>query len=379
MKHLLLLGGGHAHLPVLHAQAQTPLPGTRVTLVSPFARQIYSGMVPGMVAGHYRIDDCAIALAPLAQRAKAEFVESAAVAIDAGARRVRLADGQELGYDVLSIDTGAAMDRDAIPGARENGLFVRPIEAFVRMWDALLALSEQRTLSIALIGGGAAGVELACAMQYRLGERARLCLVTGGPPPLSGYPAAVQAHAKAALRRLGVTVLEDSCVRITEQHVHLGRGTRLRCDAPVLATGVCAPPWLAESGLALDAQGFIATSATLQSTSHPEVFAAGDVASNLALQRPRSGVFAVRAGPALELNLRHFLSGGTLVEHLPKARSLNLMACGRRAAIVAWGGWSAHGRWAWYWKNWIDRKFVAKFQPQAPGDASAAAAPKGTE
>lgn len=362
MKHLLLLGGGHAHVQVIQDLASEPPAGVRITLVSPFARQLYSGMVPGFVAGHYRADDCAIPLAPLAERAKAQFIENSAARIDAGARQVTLADGQVLNYDALSIDTGAVMDRGSIPGAREHGLFVRPIEHFARMWEALLGLAEQRGLSIAVIGAGAAGVELAMAIQHRLADRARVSLVTGGPSPLADYPAAVQARAKAALRRLNVTLLEDTCTSITQQHVVLGSGTRLQCDAPVLAIGASAPQWLADSGLALDARGFIVTSATLQSTSHAQVFAAGDVASNLALQRPKSGVFAVRAGPALALNLRRFLGGGMLEEHLPKLRSLNLLACGRRSAIVSWGNWSGQGFWAWVWKDRIDRKFVAKYR-----------------
>lgn len=362
MKQLLLLGGGHAHVQVLSSLAQEPLPGVAVTLVSPFPRQMYSGMVPGLVAGHYRADDCAIPLEPLVQRAQARFIESAAVKLDAAARRVALADGQELGYDVLSVDTGPVMDRDAIPGAREHGLFVRPIEHFVRMWDALLALAEQRGLSVVVIGGGAAGVELAMAIQFRLRDRSRVSLVTGGPPPLEGYPLRVRQRAREALRRLDVTVLEDISTRITSTHVHLGRGTRLRCDAPVLAIGASAPPWLAGSGLALDERGFIATGMTMQSTSHSAVFAAGDVASNAALNRPRSGVYAVRAGPPLALNLRRQLAGGELMAHVPSARSLNLLACGRRSAIASWGLWSAQGWWAWAWKNHIDRKFVARYR-----------------
>ncbi len=362
MKHLLLLGGGHAHVQVLHALATQPLPAVRVTLVSPFARQLYSGMVPGVVAGHYSVDDCAIALPQLAARAQVEFIESPATHIDAQAHVVTLGDSRRLSYDVVSIDTGPEMNRDAIPGAREHGLFVRPIEHFARMWDALLALAEQRGLSVVVVGAGAAGVELACAMQYRLGDRARVSLVTGGPPVLANYPPRVQERARAALRRLSITVLEDTCKEVTALHLILGSGTKVQCDAPVMAIGISAPQWLAGSGLALDAQGFITTSATLQSTSHAAVFAAGDVASNLALQRPKSGVFAVRAGPALALNLRRYLGGGMLEEHLPKLRSLNLLACGRRSAIASWGKWSAEGAWVWYWKNWVDRKFVAKYR-----------------
>jgi pyridine nucleotide-disulfide oxidoreductase family protein len=362
MKRLVLLGGGHAHVHVLHRFAQEALAGVEVTLVSPFPRQMYSGMVPGLLAGHYAVDDCAIPLAPLAARAHASFIESSVVQLDAAARQATLANGQVLTYDALSIDTGPVMNRDAISGAREHGLFVRPIEHFTRMWDALLVLAEQRGLSVAVIGGGAAGVELAMAMQVRLGERARLSLVTGGPAPVSEYPLPVQARVRKALRGLGITVLEDSCTQIDLQHVHLARGTRLQCDAPILAIGTSAPTWAAGSGLALDEQGFIATGLSLQSTSHPEVFAAGDVASNAQLKLPKSGVFAVRAGPPLALNLRRFLGAGELMPHVPKLRSLNLLACGNRSAIASWGGWSAQGWWAWYWKDHIDRQFIAKYR-----------------
>jgi NADH dehydrogenase FAD-containing subunit len=133
------------------------------------------------------------------------------------------------------------------------------------------------------------------------------------------------------------------------------------CDAPVLAIGTGAPAWLRASGLALDEQGFVATGATLQSASHAEVFAAGDVASRADAPRPKSGVYAVRAGPPLALNLRRFVAGGELEPYVPQPRSLNLLSCGARRAIASYGDWSAQGRWVWWWKDWIDRGFVKRF------------------
>ena len=361
VKRLVLLGGGHAHVHVLEALAAQPLPAGQVTLVTPFARSVYSGMVPGLVAGHYGLDDCVIPLAPLAERAHVTRIESAAVALDAAARRITLANGDAIGYDVLSLDTGPVMDRESIPGAREHAMALRPIEHFIRLSDSLLALAAERALSLVVIGGGAGGVELAMALQHRLGERARVSLVTGGAAPLPGYPAATGRRALRALKRLRITVLEDSCAEITAHHVVLGRGTRLECDAPVLAIGASAPPWLHGSGLALDAQGFIATGPTLQSTSHPEVFAAGDVATRIDAPHPKSGVHAVRAGPPLALNLRRFVAGGVLEPYVPRSRTLNLLSCGTRYAIATWGSWSAEGRWVWWWKDHVDRAFVARF------------------
>jgi len=210
---------------------------------------------------------------------------------------------------------------------------------------------------------GAAGVELALSMHHRLGDRAHVSLVTGGGAPLPSHPAAVQRRALRALKRRNVTVLEDSCAEITASQVVLSRGTRVACDAAVIALGAFAPPWLRNTGLALDERGFVATGPTLQSSSHPEVFAAGDVSTRTDEPHPKSGVYAVRAGAPLALNLRRFLAGGPLEPWQPQRRALNLLACGERYAIASWGGWSAQGAWVWRWKDRIDRDFIRLHSP----------------
>ena len=185
MKQLLLAGGGHAHVQVLQALAQAPMPGVQATLVTPYARQMYSGMVPGLVAGHYRAAQCAIALAPLAQSAGAHLIETALVGLDAKARVATLADGRTLAYDALSLDVGAVMERTAIPGAREHALWVRPIEQFVQWLTPVFEIALERALDFVVIGGGAAGLELSMALQWRLQqlsggvERSRVTLVAG--------------------------------------------------------------------------------------------------------------------------------------------------------------------------------------------------------
>jgi len=364
MKRLLLLGGGHAHLQVLQAFAREPLAGAEVLLVSPQAQLFYSGMLPGCIAGRFQADDCSIALAPLAAAARVAFVEAAATALDVNTRRVTLSNGTVAEYDVLSLDTGATQQRDRIPGAREHALFLRPIEHFVRLQAGLQALAARRVLDVVVVGAGAAGVELALALRQALAgaeERARIALVTGGPVPLAGYADAVVGRAQRALAQRRVTVLREACTAIDAQAVHLANGARLACDAAVVATGAEAPPWLAGSGLTLDAQGFVATGPTLQSLSHANVFAAGDVASRGDAPHARSGVHAVRAGPALGLNLRRYVGGGTLQPYTPPARTLSLIACGDGEAIAAWGQWSAQGRWVGWWKDRIDRGFVARY------------------
>lgn len=384
MKRLVLLGGGHAQVFVLQALARESLPGVETVLVTPSERQVYSGMVPGVVAGHYAVDEAVIPLLPLARQARARLFLASTVGLDAQARQVRLADGRVLDYDVLSVATGAVADRSAIPGAREHALFVRPVEQFLQLLERLRALCAARPLDIVVIGGGAAGFELALGLSHALGEGAaavgsaggaRVALVTGGGEPLASYPPSVVARGLRALKRHRVTVLRSPCTGIEPGAAILELGTRVACDAPVVALGAAAPTWLQGSGLALDGRGFIATGPTLQSTSHPNVFAAGDVASRTDAPHAKSGVYAVRAGPVLALNLRRLLAGGELLPHLPQQRTLNLLSCGDRHAIAAWGRWSVEGRWVWRWKDRIDRAFIERFSGPGPAAAGSPADP----
>jgi pyridine nucleotide-disulfide oxidoreductase family protein len=369
MKRLLLLGGGHAHVQVLKAWAKEPMRAAEVLLLSPQAHSLYSGMVPGYIAGHYRVEDLSIALEPLARAAGVRFEQAQATALDTAGQRVHLSDGRVAEYDLLSLNTGPVQRRDRVPGAAANALFVRPIDGFIAHWPALLQMARGQPVHVVVVGGGAAGVELVLAMAWRLRHfGARLSLVTGGCDVLAGYPAKVQHHAREALRRLSVSVLPLACEGIEPGWMQLAGGTRLPCDAPVMATGSDPPSWLSDSGLQLDAQGFVATGPCLHSVSHAGVFAVGDIASRPDAPHPRSGVYAVRAGPPLAVNLRLALGGAALQPYQPRARSLNLIACGPKRAIVAWGGHAAAGSWAWWWKNAIDRAFIRRFVlPVHPG------------
>ena len=344
MKNLVLLGGGPAHIQALREFAALALPATRVTLVTPTPRLLHPLMLPGLVAGRFQSDDCAIALPSLAAAAGATFVEAAVTGVDAAARTVALGTGDTLQYDALSVDAEPVIDRDAISGARAHALFLRPIESFARLWPELLALADARCLSVVVVGADEGAVELALALQDRLGERARVSLVTGGMP-LTVRPATVQRRLSRALKRRRITLFVDRCVEIGASHVVLGSGARLACDAPIVATGPDTPAWLQASGLTLDEHGAVAVGPTLQSLSHPQVFAAAG------------------ASRALALNLRRFTGGGELQHRRPPKRTLKLVSCGEREAIAAWGEWSVEGCGVRWWKDRADRAFVAGARP----------------
>ncbi len=388
IRRLLLLGAGHAHLHVLAHLADHHPADLQVTLITPREAQTYSGMVPGLVAGHYSADEVQIPLAPLLQAGHVRWLVGRCTGIDAAASRVTWqAEGdaapQTAHYDLLSIDTGAVLRPDRLdadmPGARIHALSLRPIETFTALWPEVVALARERALSLAVIGGGAAGIETVFAAAACLRREglpgATFTLVTGGPEVGAGYRAGVRERVLRRLRREGIQVLREPCVGIDAQGVHLGNGALLRCDVPLLAIGTHAPAWLEGSGLALCGQGHVLVNRYQQSVSHPNVFAAGDVASRSDAPHARSGVHAVRAGPPLAHNLLAALSQQPLKAHRVPRRTLNLLSCGPGHAIASWGPWHAEGAWVWRWKDRVDQRFVASYR-RGPAARPAALAPQ---
>jgi pyridine nucleotide-disulfide oxidoreductase family protein len=368
MKHLVLIGGGHAHVQVLAALAASPMPGVSVTLVSPYARQIYSGMLPGWIAGHYAIDQCAIRIDLLARRAGVGFVLASAVALNLAARTVLCSNGETCAFDLISIDCGPSVDLSNIPGATEHAIPIRPIEQFVAAWPALLEQARQSTdgFRVAIAGDGAAGTELAFALQARFASenlhQASVSLIGSHDAPLAGFPGALRRKALTLLSREGIHCIPQCRVLAAlPGALSLSDGRRFAADASLIVTGAAAPAWPADSGLATDAGGFIQVSRTLQSRSHPFVFAAGDIAA-YADPRPKSGVFAVRAGPPLAGNLRAALAGQALQPWVPQPHALYLISTGKRYALASRASLTASGHWVWRWKDWIDRRFMRRFE-----------------
>jgi len=367
MKRLVLLGGGHAHVKVLADLAERPLAGWQVHLVSPYRRQIYSGMLPGWVAGHYPIAACAIALDALALRAGVVLHETAGIGLDLPRQRVHCADGSALDFDLLSIDTGPVPALQALPGIGEHALPLRPIEAFIAAWPQWVErmLGRCRRFDLVILGAGAAGVELAFAVQHRASvdgwSHLFVTLVGADDLPLAGAPSAMRKQTARLLAQRRIAWAGGRrVVRLNAGTMHFEGGATLAFDTCLAATGAAAPVWPAQGGLATDEQGFIRVGATLQSLSHPRVLAAGDVAA-YAEERPKSGVFAVRAGPVLAHNLRALCETRPLVSWTPQARALYLISTGDRHALASWGRWSWRGRWVWRWKDRIDRRFMRRF------------------
>lgn len=368
MRSLLLLGAGHAHAQVLRDWARRPLPDVDLTVVSPSALAPYSGMVPGWLSGHYAFADICLDFEALAQAAGARLITDEVIACDAALRQVMLRSGTVLGADVISINIGATLHPPEVTGAEV--LAMRPLGALRARWETLLsdlAMDPlQRPLTLTAVGGGAAGVEtLLCAhahLSLMCPERPIAPrLISRSPTLLAGMAPHAARLVRAALDARGVELL-------------LGTGFDDAPSAPtksehlvLWATGAQAHHWPARSGLASSDDGFIRIDAQLRSISHPQVFAVGDCADWGAspgaadASLPKAGVYAVRMGPVLTHNLRAALGQGQMQTYTPQRRYLALLATGDGSAIGAWGPLAAQGRWAWRWKDHIDRGFVAGF------------------
>lgn len=369
MRRLVLAGGGHAHVEVLRRLGLAKRTDLDVVLLSPRPLTPYSGMLPGVVAGHYTAEEACIDLAPLARFAGARFVRSRVTAIDAAAKIVHADDGDRYPYDVLSIDTGSVPPLNAIAGADASGVGVKPVERFLDAWSAVLSERPPTTRSIAVVGAGAGGVELALAMRARLRTMQReiqVVLCGESPDLLPSHSSAARRHVRAAIASRGVHLqLGHRVTRADDGSLHFADGTSTDADWIVWATGAAAPPWLRTSGLALDPAGFLLVDASLRSVSHPDVHAAGDVATVRDHPHPKSGVYAVRQGPPLFANLLRALDGEAAQPWIPQARTLALLSTGDGEAIASWGPFAATGTWAWWWKDRIDRGFMARYRGAA--------------
>lgn len=396
---VVLVGGGHTHALVLRQWAMAPIAGVRLTLITNLADTPYSGMLPSHIAGRYSFDESHIDLRPLTRFARCRLIMDEVVGLDVARQRVHCAHHPAFSYDVLSIDTGSTPATVTVPGAAEYAIAAKPVPRLLAQWQQWLDEIQARpsvSRTLAVVGGGVGGVELTLNLQERLHQH----LATLGQPPervalhLFHRGTALAADRNRWTRRRLAQIVRQRGIHlhlqtpVTALHrpqpdgpITLQTATDLgvSCDRVFWVTQAAAPAWLRPTGLALDERGFIHVTDTLQSCSHPNVFAAGDVATMVNHPRPKAGVFAVRQGKPLFQNLQRYLQGQPLRPFQPQRQYLNLIDVGQGRTLAARGPWGIESTLARGLKDRIDRKFMALFtdfpamaqppnpQPQADG------------
>ncbi|HAX20905.1 MAG TPA: selenide, water dikinase SelD [Hydrogenophaga sp.] len=388
LRDLVLVGGGHSHVVVLRMLAMQPEPGLRITLICTDIDTPYSGMLPGYISGHYSFDDVHIDLGRLAAFAGARFIHGEVTGLDRANQRVLLRDRPSVPYDLLSINTGSTPNVRQVDGARAHTVPVKPIAHFNQRWLQLLdrVRGLHSRFTIAVVGGGAGGVELVLSVQFRLRNELlklgrnpdllRFVLLTAGDTILPTHNPGVRARFARVLKERHVAVhTRAEVTEVSPGCLHTQDGRTFDADETLWVTQAGGPVWLQSTGLALDEHGFIQVNQQLQTLDDPKIFAVGDVASFTARPLEKAGVFAVRMGPPLAKNLRLSLRGQPLVAYNPQQRWLALISTGDRYAVASRGALGFAGAWVWTWKDWIDRRFMRKFtELPAMADASPAAA-----
>jgi len=360
MAPIVLLGGGHAHVEVVRLLGKAGL-GAQIKLVSPSRQTPYSGMLPGYISGEYGFDDFHIDLATLCARSGVEFVETAATGIAVDRTFVLLANGERLRYGLLSINIGSV---PSVPGGLSVGISVKPIASFtdrLAQLDALVA--EGRISKLAVVGQGVAGIEVAFALKRRFeGHSVSISLVGRAAEVVPERSCRARKMLERELRNAKIVHTPAFDVLAVEDSELIARDERrLAVDEVIWTTSSGAPALLRDTGLLLDQDGFIRVDLTLQSLSHPDVFAAGDVAS-LPDPRPKAGVFAVKEGPILAGNIQRFLSKRRMKSYRPQSSWLVLISLGDGRAIADKWGFAILGSWVAKWKHRIDSRFMRKYR-----------------
>ena len=376
LKNLVLIGGGHSHAIVLKLFGNQPVAGVNLTLITPDQYTPYSGMLPGHIAGFYNYSHCHIDLPNLSKFANAQLYLDQVVGLDLENNQVFCANGTVVNFDILSLDIGSTPAKLSVSGAAEYTIAAKPVKQFLEHWYKLqnmVAENPQKQLSIGVVGGGAGGVELALSMLaglqklgienltvhlfQRTGE-----LMPNHHPSVRGIMRDVVIN-KGVKLHLGENVCEVAPTRDNQLEITSESGLKLKCNQVFWVTQASAANWVKDSGIATNEKGFILVNDNLQSISHPQIFAAGDIATMINYHLPKAGVFAVRQGKPLYENLRRLILNKSLKPYKPQKEYLSLIGTGDGRALATRGNFTLPPHHLlWHWKDCIDRRFMAQFR-----------------
>lgn len=357
---LILIGGGHAHVSVLRSFGIKPIPGLRITLISDVLDAPYSGMLPGFVEKSWQFNDMHIHLPSLCQFASARLIHAQVEDIDLSKQQISIRNHAPMTYDFLSLNSGAVPDLSSIPGADEHAITVKPISHFLEQLPTDLSGKTQ----FSVIGGGAAGSELALALRKRYQDRGSalsIQLFSRADRLVPQAPRRVSKVIEKACERQHITIHHEADVTSIKKAAVTTSTASYASDFHFIVTGVKPAKWVHRLSCSQDESGFILTRKTLQLKEYDNVFAAGDIAQIEGESRPKAGVFAVRAGPILAKNIRNLLEGQSLFHYHPQTHYLAIIGLSNAEAIAYRGSLAFKGKWVWLLKKWIDKKFMDKF------------------
>lgn len=374
---IVLLGAGHTNAHVLRMWRMNPIAEARLTCISDFPVATYSGMLPGVLAGQYPPERMTIDLVRLCAAADVRLLCGKVEKVDCRQRVIHMAGRPPIPFDVLSIGVGSRPRGMAQVGSSPAFLPIKPMQTFLqRLHERLEALRASDAfgspLQVVIVGGGVAGVEIAFCLPaaiHRLGKPRpiEISIVEADRQLVPGVAALTRRIVSRELQRRGVRVLLNSrVVGIDDATVRLADGSQVDAHLVIWATGAEPSPLLEKIDSRRDEHGFLLVRNTLQTLDHDHVFAVGDCATLVDAVTAKAGVYAVRQGPILWENLRRLIEGQTLLPYRPQRNFLKLINLGDGRAIGEYHGLAFSGRWCWRLKDFIDSRFMDKYQDYRP-------------
>ena len=357
---LVLIGGGHSHLSVLMKLSKKPLNGNRITLITNEIDTPYSGMIPGYIEGIYSWRDSHIDLYRLCLKLNVRFIHAEVERVSAHEKEIYFKDRPKIKFDVLSINTGIQSNNREIKGAAKYCLPVKPISKLAN--NFLNKITNFK--SIAFIGGGAGSVELALAIKKRflnINQDIKITIITGKRGLLSTFPQKTKLTSLKTLEKFKIDIIEYKRVlEVKPKQIILSDKSMLKIDKAILSTNSMTPKWLAKSDILLTKDNYILVNKSFQ-TNYKYVFASGDVIDFNNQNLKKAGVFAVRSGKPLAINIKKFILGKKLVEYKFNKNYLALIGTSKRSAIATKYNLTFNSRFFFYLKKYIDQNFIKKF------------------
>jgi NADH dehydrogenase FAD-containing subunit len=370
-KHLVFVGGGHAHLAALASLTDYTSRGHIVTLVSPIPRHYYSGMGPGMLSGMYAPKAIRFNLKKLAEDRGAKFVQGKVIRLDPRNQVLKLEDGSEIAYDVVSFNTGSFVPLNLIKSSMDNVFPVKPIVNLLRAKRAVLDAIGRGTPRLVIVGGGAAGVELTGNIRRLVDKnrgRAKITLLAGRRL-LPSFPDKARQFALSSFQERSVEVLEGARVeRVEDAKVVFTNGDSIPYDLVFPAVGIMSYPIFVDSGLPTANDGSLLVTRELHSVEYGNVFGGGDCITLEDQNLDRVGVYAVRESPILRSNLLAALEDRPMETFTPQKVYMLIFNMGDGTGIFVRKSWVWNGKLAFKLKDYIDRRFMQKFQVSGEAD-----------
>ena len=366
-RQIVLVGAGHTNLHIVRMWMQHPIPNAGLTLISPFGNATYSGMLPGTLAGLYAPSDMEIDLYRLTRAAGVELIVDQATSIDAAQKQVQFRERPPLMYDVASVGVGSVPRQLDCLQTHPGFVPIKPMFTALERLDAAIQRTQNAAVRTVVVGGGAAGVEVALCVEHRIrkaGSTPSVTLIDANATILGGFRSRTIRLAEREFKHRGIEVRCGR--RVTGHHgqnLVLDNADVIPADVVIWVTGACPPPLLHNVNLPKAESGFLRVLDTLQSVGDQSVFAVGDSAEIDHAGIDRAGVYAVRQGPILWENLNRLLSSAGLVSYKPQRDFLRLLATGDGRAIGQWKWLSGIGEHWWKLKNRIDSRFMQMFRP----------------